>query len=147
MAAFGFHVSAGYLIDTNVPSELIRPSPDPRVVAWIMHHRELHLSVVSVGELRRGFCLLPPGRRRTQMEAWFNLDLLPLVAGRVLPFTQSIAERWGVLGAECHLRGRPLALADGQIAATALEHNLVVVTRNEKDFQGLGLKLLNPWEV
>jgi predicted nucleic acid-binding protein len=140
-------VKSGFLLDTNVPSELTRP--DPRVTNWVeaQDNTSLHLSVVSVGELRRGFALLPPGKRRFQLEQWFEQYLLPLFANRILPVTQSVSNGWGVLGAECQLRGTPLNTADGMIAATALEHDLTIVTRNEKDFAGLGVVVLNPWDA
>ncbi|HZQ54213.1 MAG TPA: type II toxin-antitoxin system VapC family toxin [Bryobacteraceae bacterium] len=104
------------------------------------------LSVITVGELRRGIRLLDPSARRTQL-AYFVEVTVPLwFAERVLPVTQTIAERWGALDGERQLAGRPLNMADGLIAATALEHQLTVVTRSEKDFAGLGVTLLNPWE-
>src|ERR1039458_3337722 len=116
---------SGFLLDTNIPSELTNPQPAPQVSAWVdaQDNASLYLSVVSVGELRRGFTLLPQGKRRTQLEQWFEQYLLPLFAGRILPITQSVGDRWGVLGGECQLRGRHLMMADGMIAATALEHN------------------------
>jgi toxin FitB len=142
-------VNGGFLIDTNIPSELTRPKPDLRVSNWVeaQDNASLHLSVVSVGELRKGFALLPPSKRRLQLEEWFEQYLLPLFADRILPVTQSVSNRWGVLGAECHLRGTPLGTADGMIAATAIEHDLTIVTRNAKDFAGLGVVLLNPWDT
>ncbi len=141
-------MSIGFLLDTNVPSELTRPLPDERVVAWVnaQDSSSLYLSVVSVGELRKGFCLLAEGRRRTQLEAWFETFLLPLFADRVLPVTQAVGERWGVLTASCQRRGAPLNMADGLIAATAFTHELTVVTRNVKDFEVLGVRILNPWD-
>ena len=81
------------------------------------------------------------------MEQWFEQYLLPLFAGRILPVTQSIGDRWGVLGGGCQLRGTPLNTADGMIAATALEHDLAIVTRNVKDFAGLGVAVFNPWDA
>jgi predicted nucleic acid-binding protein len=81
------------------------------------------------------------------LEQWFEQYLLPLFAGRVLPVTQSIGNRWGVLDGECQLRGTPLNTADGMIAATALEHDLTLVTRNVRDFAGLGVLVLNPWDL
>jgi toxin FitB len=142
-------VNGGFLIDTNIPSELTRPKPDLRVSNWVeaQDNASLHLSVVSVGELRKGFALLPPSKRRLQLEEWFEQYLLPLFADRILPVTQSVSNRWGVLGAECQLRGTPLGTADGMIAATAIEHDLTIVTRNAKDFAGLGVVLLNPWDT
>jgi tRNA(fMet)-specific endonuclease VapC len=140
---------SGFLLDTNIPSELTRPMPDIHVTGWVaaQDNASLYLSVVSVGELRRGFTLLPRSRRRTQLEQWFEQYLLPLFAGRILPVTQSVADRWGVLGGECQLRGTPLNTADGMIAATALEHDLTIATRNVKDFAGLGVAVFNPWDA
>ena len=139
---------SGFLLDTNVPSELTKPLPEPRVREWVaaQDNATLYLSVVSVGELRRGFTLLPQGKRRAQLEQWFEQFLLPLFAGRILPITQTIADRWGVLGGECQLKGTPLNTADGMIAATALEHDLTIVTRNVKDFVRLGVPILNLWD-
>jgi predicted nucleic acid-binding protein len=87
---------------------------------------------------------MPQGKRRTQLELWFEQYLLPLFGERILPVTKSIGDRWGALGGECQLRGTPLNTADGLIAATALEHERIVVTRNVKDFVGLGVTLLDP---
>ena len=140
---------SGFLLDTNIPSELTKPMPEPRVSAWVdaQDTASLYLSVVSVGEPRRGFTVLPQSKRRTQLEQWFEQHLLPLFTGRILPITQSVSNRWGVLSGECQLRGTPLNMADGMTAATALEHGLTLVTRNVKDFAGLGVVLLNPWEA
>ena len=137
-----------FLLDTNVPSELIRVRPEPRVAEWLEAQREedLFLSVVSLGEIRKGFTLLPESKRRAYLEDWLQNDLLPWFEGRILPVTQAIANRWGILDGESQLRGAPLNTADGMIAATALEHNLTLVTRNAKDFADLGVPILNPWE-
>ena len=138
----------GFLLDTNIPSELIRTRPEPRVEKWVFaqYEQSLHLSVVSIGELRRGLVVLPAGKRRSEMERWFENDLVPRFQGRILPVTQSIADRWGVLDGQCQLKGAPLNTADGMIAATAVEHDLTVVTRNVRDFSGLGVQIFNPWE-
>ena len=140
---------SGFPLDTNIPSELTRPVPDIRVTGWVaaQDNASLYLSVVSVGELRRGFTLLPRSKRRTQLEQWFEQYLLPLFAGRILPVTQSVGDRWGVLDGECQLRGTPISTADGMIAATALEHDLTIVTRNVKGFAGLGAAVFNPWDA
>jgi toxin FitB len=140
---------SGFLLDTNIPSELIRTRPEPRVANWVYARDEqsLFLSVVSIGELRRGFVVLPASKRRTELEQWFENDLVPRFRGRILPVSFPIADRWGLLGGECQLRGTPLNTADGMIAATALEHDLTVVTRNVKDFAGLGVTVFNPWDV
>lgn len=101
---------------------------------------------MSFGELRKGITIRAPGKRRTELEAWLETDLENLFAGRILPVTQSVAERWGILDGQRQLKGRPLSVPDGQIAATALEHGLTVVTRNVKDFEDLGVPILNLWK-
>jgi predicted nucleic acid-binding protein len=140
---------SGFLLDTNVPSELIHVGPEPRVERWVFRQdpSELFLSVVTIGELHKGFALLPAGKRRAELEYWFHEKLLPRFRGRILPITHEIAERWGRIDAARQLLGRPLHVPDGQIAATALEHGLTLVTRNGKDFEELGLTILNPWET
>jgi predicted nucleic acid-binding protein len=89
----------GFPLDTNVPSELIRARPEPRVAEWVYSQDEqsLYLSAVSIGELRRGFVVLPKGKRRAELELWFENDLLVRFRGRILPDTYSIADRWGNL--------------------------------------------------
>jgi predicted nucleic acid-binding protein len=140
---------SGFLLDTNVPSELIRTQPEPRVKTWIAAQSldTLFISVVSFGELRKGITLRSPGKRTTELEVWLETDLPVLFSGRILPVTRSAAERWGVLEAQRQLIGRPLDVPDGQIAATALEHDLTLVTRNVKDFADLGVTVFNPWDT
>ncbi len=140
---------SGFLLDTNIPSELIRTRPDPREENWVYARDEqaLHLSVVSIGELRRGLVILSASKRRTELERWFENDLLPRFHGRILAVTHSIADRWGVLDGQCQLKGTPLKTADGMIAATAIEHDLTIVTRNVRDFAGLGVEVFNPRDV
>ena len=101
---------------------------------------------MTFAEIRRGIELLPTGKRRTQLEEWQD-DLQVSFADRLLPVTKAIGDRWAVLSAQAQRRGTPLAIMDGLIAATALEHDLTVVTRNIKDFTGLGVALFNPWEA
>lgn len=139
----------GFLLDTNIPSELVRPQPEPKVQAWIAAQslEALFISAVSFGELRKGIILRAPGKRRTELESWIEADLSILFSGRTLSVTRSIAECWGKLDVERQLAGRPLNMADGLIAATALEYDLTVVTRNVRDFTGLGVTLFNPWET
>jgi len=137
----------GFLLDTNIPSELIRPRPEPKVEAWVAAQDldTLFISSVSFGELRKGIVLRSPGKRREELEAWIETDLSILFSGRILSVTRSIAERWGVLEGRQQLAGKPLNVPDGQIAATALEHGLTLVRRNVKDFERLGVSILNPW--
>jgi predicted nucleic acid-binding protein len=140
-------MNGGYLLDTNIPSETLRPSPDGKVARWLETHAKdsQFLSVVTLGELRRGITLLAPGVRRTQLEKFIEVTVPLWFADRVLPVTQAIAERWGVLDGQRQSAGRPLSVPDGMIAATALEHGLTVVTRNTKDFEALGVARINPW--
>jgi len=139
---------SGFLLDTNVPSELTRPKSDPRVEAWLedAEDEQLYFSVVSLGEILKGVTRLPESRRRTELQVWLDNTLRPWFAGRILPVTERIAERWGIVAAQCSLRGKTIKVADGLIAATALHHELTIVTRNVKDFEYLGVNLLNPWE-
>jgi toxin FitB len=141
-------VSTGFLLDTNVPSELTMPLPEPRVAAWVesQNNSLFYLSVVSAGELRKGIHLLSQSKRRLQLEHWFESFLLPSFANRILPVTQGIADRWGILSADCQRLGQSLNTADGMIAATAIEHGLILVTRNTKEFVDLEVTFFNPWE-
>ena len=109
---------SGFLLDTNIPSELMRTVPDRRVKDWVYGQdtASLYLSAVTIGELRKGFSILPSGKRRTQLEQWFENNLIPSFAGRILPVTQDVAGRWGVLDGRRQLSGRPLNTADGMIA-------------------------------
>ena len=137
----------GFLLDTNVPSELTRPQSDPYVEKWLeaADDDRLFLSAVSLGEIIKGLTILPESKRRQQLRKWVDETLRPWFDSRILPVNEGIAERWGILAGECQLKGKPLAIADGLIAATALEHDLTLVTRNVRDFGDLGLSILNPW--
>ena len=139
---------SGFLLDTNIPSEIGKPVPQPSVLRWLgtVEETQTFLSVVSLGEMRKGCELLEPGsKRRLQLERWLENDVHKWLAGRILPVTEAIAERWGKLEAQRQRLGLPLNTADGQIAATAIEHGLTLVTRNVKDFSGLGVTLFDPW--
>lgn len=138
---------SGFLLDTNVPSELTRPKSDPLVEEWLedANDEELYLSVVSLGEILKGITVLPQSKRRSELQRWLDDTLRPWFQGRVLPVTAAIAERWGILAGECQIQGRTLKVADGLIAATALVHQLSVVTHNVRDFEGLGVSVVNPW--
>jgi len=106
----------------------------------------MYFSVISIGEVCKGFTVHPEHHRRANLRQWLENELRPWFAGRILPISEAIAERWGVLEGECQLKGFTLSAPDGLIAATALEHGLTVVTRNVKDFTGLGVALLNLWD-
>jgi toxin FitB len=142
-------VNGGFLLDTNIPSELMRQRPEPKVKGWVAAQgiSALFLSVVSIGELETGFTTMQDAARRTRLEASLERHLALLFSGRVLPVTQAIAARWGRLDGMRQLSGRPLGAPDGMIAATALEHGLTLVTRNVKDFDQLGVGIFNPWDA
>jgi predicted nucleic acid-binding protein len=137
----------GFLVDSNVISEIMRPAPEARVAAWSQRTPKpmLFLSAVSMGELRKGVTILPQSARRAQLKKSIAAQVPHWFEGRILPLTKAIAERWGELDGTRQLAGRPLNVPDGMIAATALEHDLTMVTRNVKDFAALGVALINPW--
>jgi toxin FitB len=134
----------GFLIDTNVVSELIKPRPSSRVADWIDAQEEqlFHLSVLTLGEIRRGIVQLAPSRRCTDLAAWLSGDLLTRFAGRILQIDQEVADRWGHLAGA---KGATIPVIDGLLAATALQHNLTLVTHNTKDMKRTGVGLFNPW--
>lgn len=136
-----------YLLDTNVVSEWTKPRPDPAVVQWLddVDEDHVHLSALTLGELREGVDRLAPGRRRNELDRWLDADLPDRFAGRVLAVDGAVARRWGVLRATAGRSGRTLPIVDSLLAATAVEHGLAMVTRNIRDFADLGVKLVDPW--
>jgi len=139
---------SGFLLDTNCVSELVRPKPQPQVLDWfeVSDERLLYLSVLTLGEIRKGLTDLPQGKRRTRLETWLEVELRARFSGRLLPIDEQVADRWGHLAAQAKRNGRPLAVIDGLLAATAVHHNLTLVTRNIGDFAEMQVPLLNPWE-
>ena len=133
-----------YLIDTNVLSELRRREPDANVVRWISDRpvSTLYLSVLTLGELRKGIESLQEAERKRRLVDWLEAELPAFFAGRILPVDERVAERWGRLAA---LHGRPVPVIDSLLAATALCHGLTLVTRNLKDFRHPDLVVLDPW--
>lgn len=140
---------SGYLLDTNVISELTKLQPEPKVVSWFQATSEelLSVSVLTIGEIRKGINLLPRSNKRVLLESWLANDLVLRFSGRILEVNLDIAERWGLISAQAKIAGTPLAVIDGLIAATALHHNLTLVTRNTKDVQVAGINMLNPWQM
>ncbi len=133
-----------YLIDTNVLSELRRKQPDPAVVAWVQARpaSALYLSVLTLGELRKGIATLGEGAKQQALNDWLEVELPQFFTGRVLQIDTAVADRWGSLMAQA---GRPMPAIDSLLAATALVHGLQMVTRNQKDFDYTGLQTINPW--
>jgi toxin FitB len=142
---------SGFLLDTNVISEFARPdnAPDKRVKHWLesADPDSLYASVLTFGEIRRGIEKLPPSKRRAHLETWLEKDLHEWFEKRLLVIDEPIANRWGSLAAAAQRRGKPLAIIDGLLSATALEHKLTVVTRNGADFIGAGVAILDPWRT
>lgn len=136
---------SGFLLDTNVISELVRAKPDARVVAWIRATDEslLHLSVLTLGKIRKGVSLLPSSSRRTRLESWLDTELTDRFAGRILTVDQSVAERWGRLTAAS--RRAPLPVIDGLLAATALHHDLTLVSRDLSPAARANVPCFDPW--
>ncbi len=139
----------GFLVDTNIPSEITKPRPSEQVERWLEDVDDdlLFLSVISLAEILQGVYRLPDTPHRAKLQRWLDSTLRPWFHGRILPVTQAIAERLGMLAGERDSLGLTMPFSDGVIAATALEHDLIVVTRNVKDFAGLGVALLNPWDT
>ncbi len=137
-----------FLVDTNVPSELTKEVPDPRVSRFlkITPREHLYLSVITIGEIRKGIELLPSGKKRASLQFWLEFEVPEWFQCRILPVSQPIADRWGKLAAAAKTKGISLPVADALIAATALQHQLTLVTRNTKDFLLPGLDILNLWE-
>ena len=133
-----------YLLDTNVISELVRTKPDPNVVEWIdsLPSDAFSLSVLSLGEIRKGIERLVTGNRRERLVAWLEHDLLHWFGDRILPVDAIVADRWGILNARMV---RSVPAIDSLLAATALTHGLTLATRNVGDFGFPDLIVFNPW--
>ena len=139
---------SGFLLDTNVISELVKPRPEPKVVNWIEEIDEnlLYLSVLTLGEIRKGVVALRQSARRTALEAWLESDLRLRFSRRILPVDEEVADRWGSLAAKAQKDGHNLPVIDGLLAATAIHRNLTLVTRNTGDTETTGVSLFNPWQ-
>jgi len=135
-----------YLLDTNVISELKRPQPNPQVLNWFetVNHEFLYLSVLTLGEIRKGIEKLPESQRKNKLRYWLDKELPNWFGKRLLPINIEIALAWGGLQAQMN---RPLPAIDSLLAATALHHDLCLVTRNTKDFIYPNLIVINPWEI
>lgn len=135
-----------YLLDTNVISELIRPKPDKTVLAWFGNVPDdaLYLSALSLGEIRKGVERLTNSSRREKLRLWLEHDLREWFGPRILPIGPEVADRWGRLLAQA---ARPIPSIVSLLAATALHHELRLVSRNVKDFDYAGLEVINPWEL
>ena len=139
----------GYLLDTNVISEYSRKkSPNAQVLQWVDSQNEatLYLSVLTLGEIRKGTALLPSSKKRTELEQWLETELPARFNNRILPVTGKIAELWGGMSAQAEKKGITLGVIDGLLGATAIDRELTVATRNVKDFGACNVPLINPWD-
>ena len=140
---------SGFLLDTNVISELVKAKPEPRVTKWIETTEEtlLYLSVLTLGEIRKGIASLPHSARRVKLEAWLDHELALRFSDRILPVDQQVADRWGRIAGSAAARKSPLPVIDGLFAATAQHHNLILVTRNTRDIGATGVPAFDPWTM
>jgi predicted nucleic acid-binding protein len=133
-----------YLVDANVLSEPTKQSANNKVVEWLTQNEaNLVVDPIVIGELRIGILALPRGRKRERLEQWFE-DVVEII--ECVPWDATVSRRWATLVVDLKRKGETVPLLDGMIAATALHHDLIVVTRNTRDFHNTGVKTLNPFE-
>ncbi len=137
------------LLDTNVLSTFMSPTPHPSVVEWVDAQQALtlYISAISVAEVRYGIAALPEGRRRTGLDAHFEKGVLPLFEGRILVFDEPASAAYGLLRASMRSRGRAIGNFDALIAATALSRQFAVSTRDVQPFHDAGLHVINPFDA
>lgn len=135
------------IVDSNVISELVRPKPHPNVERWARttHPRQLHTTAICEAELLAGVALMPPGRRRTELEAAIGEIFNRAFADRILPFSSAAAAHYASVIARRSQLGRPVKQADAQIAAICLLHQAAIAARDAGGFENLGIEIFNPW--
>lgn len=136
-----------YLLDTCLISELVKKEPNAAVLNWLDEQNEqnLFLSVLTLGELQKGISKLSDGTKKDELQAWVTLDLVERFTGRTLELDLETALCWGKLQGVAEQAGEKLPVMDALIAATAVAHGLVVVTRNVRDMERCGVRVCNPW--
>lgn len=136
-----------FLLDTCILSDIARKGQYPKLLKWAEEQRmsDFAVSSITMGELRYGVERLSKSRKRLNLLTWIETALPEQFAGRILPFDSKAADAWGVLRASAEKSGRPLPLVDGQLLAIAQANNLIFVTRNERDVEGHGISILNPY--
>jgi predicted nucleic acid-binding protein len=137
-----------YLLDTCILSEFTRHTPSEKVIRWVdnIDEEKLFLSAITIGEIQRGIERLPESHRKTELLVWVNNGLIQRFGERILPLDSQTMFLWGSLTARMENSGQPVPVMDSLIVATALQNNLIIVTRNVSDFLPCGVQLINPWE-
>ena len=132
-----------YLVDANVLSEPTKPAPEPRVLDWLYANEEdIAVDPIIVGDLRYGILLLPKGKKRAELERWFDRGVQRL---HCLPWDTDTGLKWAELLARLRAAGKAMPIKDSLIAATALLHDLIIVTRNRSDFAAAGVRMIDPF--
>lgn len=132
-----------YLVDANVLSEPTKPNPAPRVIEWLRtHERDIAVDPIILGELRFGILLLPKGRKRTALERWFDTGVQRL---HCLSWEAETGLKWAELLARLRTAGKAMPIKDSLIAATAIAYGLIVATHNGSDFEGAGVRIVDPF--
>ncbi|MDE1475211.1 type II toxin-antitoxin system VapC family toxin [Xenorhabdus bovienii] len=136
------------VLETNVISETLRQVSEPRVIEWLDSQpiETLYLSTITLAELRFGMASLPPGKRRDNLQKSLESRVLPLFAGRLLPFDMLASQSYGELMAKARTLGLAISKADGYIAATAIANGMMVATRDVSPFKAADVDVINPWE-
>ena len=137
-----------YLLDTCVLSEFTRHRPEQKVVRWLdqIDEEKLYISVITIGEIQHGIERLPESHRKTELLTWMNNGLIQRFEQRILPLNTQTMFLWGSLVARMEQNGQPMGVMDSLIIATALQNNLIIATRNVRNFLPCGVQVTNPWE-
>ena len=136
-----------YLLDTCVISELVAKQPSEKVIDWIdnIEQESVYLSVITIGEIRKGIEKLSESKRKTKLEQWLNDELLIRFRGKILAIDTDVMLVWGELIGKLEVEGKKIPAMDSLIAAAAIHNNCSLVTRNEDDFTNVALTIVNPW--
>lgn len=136
-----------YLLDTCVLSEFSKPVPNAQVSEWILNaeQSDIFISVFAIGEIRKGIDKLAAGKKRQQLNEWFQ-EIMDWAEHRILSFDKASAKNWGTLLARLETKGRSLPIIDSMIAATAITHDCAIVTRNVSDFIDMDVLVIDPWD-
>ena len=136
-----------FLVDTNVLSEFAKDHPDDNVFKWVLSNEaNLYVSSFTLGELKYGVAILPEGKRKQVLQAWLTRTY-EILEGRILSFDRIVADTWAEVRASLRKEGRVLPTIDSIIAAIAIRHDLTIATRNVRDFDGMSVPVVNPFEA